>query len=102
VDYAFDYHHRFNNRHLNPVLVAVKPKEVEFKLIRVARSNLRHLHFDHKLYHFGFVLPKKTLDWKLKWESKEERLDIVKGITETEIVLAERPEQEIMQLLGEL
>lgn len=102
VDYAFDYYHRFDNRHLNPTLVAVKPKAVEFVKIRIAHTKLKHKIFDHKLYHFGFVLPPKTLRWKLEWESKEERLDITKGITQTRIVLADPPEAEILKLLENL
>lgn len=102
IDYAFDFYHRFNNRHFNPTLVAINPKYAEFVKIRIARSDKKAKHFEHKLYHFGFVLPPKTLKWKLQWESKEEGVNIVKGITETEIVLSEPPEKEIMELLGEI
>lgn len=100
IDYAFDYGHRFNNRHLSGTLVAVKPSETRFVHIRQTRDESpRRIQFDHKLYHFGFVLPPKTLKWKLEWESKEEKLNIVKGITETPIVLAEPPEAEILELI---
>jgi hypothetical protein len=102
IDYAFDFHHRFNNRHLGGALVACNPNKTQFVKIRQTRDKTSIILFDHKLHHFGFVLPKKTMDWKLKWESKEEGLDIVKGITETQIVLSEPPEPEILQLLNEL
>ncbi len=102
IDYAFDFYHRFNNRHLSGVLVAVRPKETEFVHIRQTRdTNPRRISFEHILYHFGFVLSYKTMQWKLKWESAEEKLNIVKGITETQIVFADPPDKEIMELLGE-
>jgi len=102
IDYAFDFYHRFDNRHLSGALVVVKPQEIKFKHIRQPQdTNLRKIQFEHILYHFGFVLPPETLKWKLQWESKEEKLDIVKGIGETNIVLAKPPDKEIMELLDE-
>ena len=100
IDYAFDFYHRFNNRHLAGALVAVKPNETEFVHIRQTRDlNPRRIQFEHKLYHFGFVLPPKSLQWKLKWETAEEKVDIVNGIPKTEIVFAEPPDKEIMELM---
>jgi hypothetical protein len=103
IDYAFDFYHRFNNRHLHGALVAVKPQETEFVHIRQTRDlNPRRMQFEHKLHHFGFVLPPKTMKWKLQWESKEEKIDVVKGIGETPLVLCEPPEKEILELMGEI
>lgn len=105
IDYAFDFYHRFNNRHLNSVLVAVNPRETEFIYIRQARNvNTRGIFFAHLLYHFGFILPYKTMKWKLQWESKEENINMmspINGIPKTEIVFADPPDKEIMELLGE-
>ena len=105
IDYAFDFYHRFNNRHLKDALVAVKPKEVNFVHIRQTRNlNSRTRCFPHFLYHFGFVLPRETMKWKMKWESKEEGINMMSptsGIPKTEIVFAEPPDKEILKLLGE-
>lgn len=105
IDYAFDFYHRFNNRHLSSALVAVKPQETEFVHIRQAKNlSTRGIFFAHTLYHFGFVLPHNTMKWKLKWESKEENINMMSptnGIPKTEIVFADPPDKEIMELLGE-
>jgi hypothetical protein len=99
-DYFYDAFHHLPQRPGHS-LVIVKPDKVRFIHIRSSRYNQnKRKDFNLWLHHFGFALQLNHLEWKMNWESIEEKTDVPANIRNMKISNCHPPE-ELLRLLGE-
>lgn len=99
-DYYYDPYHCMEQRQGHFVAI-VRPQAVKFVHIRQAQiSSNKTINFPYMIHHFGFALRPERLQWKIKWESEEEKVNVGENLAKMKINNC-MPPPELLNILKE-
>jgi len=102
LDYIVDFYHSFFQQP-RFVLTVIKPSKCRFVKIReIENYEPQKIDYfpDCYIYHFGFIVPVAKLDWKIKWESIEEGVDVKNNLKNAVYYPCKTVPQEVLDFIG--